>query len=531
MPYQSWFTYNIVRNYPFRWFTPVVIIGGIVSVVVFSFLNLAASGYNLQTIYTTDPNATLHQDYWFTKAPWSWMAKSRPTCQAQNIPVGSTFFTSNLGFSYTLEAVSRYSETIDASVNYPSLPYMNQQLDECHVQKVNIDVQKRDETENWQSSWWSWRGTGKVTVTCTVSTEAGPFNATFSTLCGRDQTDYSYVIQTNYTHLSSMWWATRLMNLYWNSLLTGLAQAPYQEMVNGSWTSTPIWMTFSMTLAPNKTDDITVYDFFSLSYYIIAANANLFNAVDYPLDAMYNNGGRLAFSIALTEGLSWGKLAYSSVLVDLGKPGHQNLLMDEHLLQYIMLHPDDSFRNDPENSLNCSDSDCNYYWFMWSAISPPGTDPSWPNNYSILMSDSYDTFKAQMSPLGTFDATIFTQYACSIPVRKEAGALFITILIADLVFLQAVWVLLNVVAANMVVKKSPSSMYCEGCNRQYELVPGTSGPADPAFHRDNTNDLWHSSVTSVLKLARKRAPSTQASLLPDEIGERQSRSYYTPLER
>lgn len=44
----SMFDYSISRPYPFRWFTPVVIVGGAIALVLFSFLNLVSTGYYLR---------------------------------------------------------------------------------------------------------------------------------------------------------------------------------------------------------------------------------------------------------------------------------------------------------------------------------------------------------------------------------------------------------------------------------------------------------------------------------------------------
>lgn len=59
--YSSWFSYNIARPYPFRWFTPLVVLGGIVLTVLFSLVNLGANGYYLRTVYTNDPNTTVRE--------------------------------------------------------------------------------------------------------------------------------------------------------------------------------------------------------------------------------------------------------------------------------------------------------------------------------------------------------------------------------------------------------------------------------------------------------------------------------------
>lgn len=62
MMYTSWFSYTITKPYPYRWFTPVAIVGGIILAVLFSLVNLAANGYYMRTVYTNDPNTTLIQE-------------------------------------------------------------------------------------------------------------------------------------------------------------------------------------------------------------------------------------------------------------------------------------------------------------------------------------------------------------------------------------------------------------------------------------------------------------------------------------
>lgn len=56
--YRSWFSYPISKPYPFRWFTPVALVGGIVLTVLLSLINLSANGYLLKPLYTSDPNGT-----------------------------------------------------------------------------------------------------------------------------------------------------------------------------------------------------------------------------------------------------------------------------------------------------------------------------------------------------------------------------------------------------------------------------------------------------------------------------------------
>lgn len=63
--YESFFTYNLTRPYPYKWFSWVVGLGGLGFLVFFSIVNLAANGYALNYVYTTDPNGTLSETRWF----------------------------------------------------------------------------------------------------------------------------------------------------------------------------------------------------------------------------------------------------------------------------------------------------------------------------------------------------------------------------------------------------------------------------------------------------------------------------------
>lgn len=59
--HSSIFPYPITRPYPFQWFTPVVIIGGVILTVIFTLLNFSSSVYYTKAFYTTNPNATIEK--------------------------------------------------------------------------------------------------------------------------------------------------------------------------------------------------------------------------------------------------------------------------------------------------------------------------------------------------------------------------------------------------------------------------------------------------------------------------------------
>lgn len=153
--YSSWFEYNVTRPFPLRWFTPIVIVGGTIAAVLISLINFATYGHDLTTIYTTDPNTTMARTQWFQHRPWSWDKDQQSRCESQNIPIGSTLFTTNQGLKYTLDTVWRYENDSGKVVSFPSLAYLNQNLENCHVNQIDLFLRKVDQSKANHSYWYS----------------------------------------------------------------------------------------------------------------------------------------------------------------------------------------------------------------------------------------------------------------------------------------------------------------------------------------------------------------------------------------
>jgi hypothetical protein len=155
---ESLFSYSLSRPYPFRWFTYVVAIGGMICVVLFSFVALAADGYNLDLKYTTDPNGALHHPYWFQKPPFSWVSKTRASCQPALLTTGSTYFSHNLGFTYTLDKLWREDSNSLRNRILPATGYQDALLEDCEVLLIEIDFLRNDQSLPG-GNWWSWSST------------------------------------------------------------------------------------------------------------------------------------------------------------------------------------------------------------------------------------------------------------------------------------------------------------------------------------------------------------------------------------
>jgi hypothetical protein len=156
----SYFSYNLSRPYPFRWFTPVVFAGVIALASIFSVVNFAANGYVLGTSFVSDPNATLAEKAWFEKAPFSYESKLSASCQSANIAPG-TALTTKTGFQYTLSNVWTQDEPANI-IPLPSLTYLNNTITNCTFDGVNIALYNYNPENN--SPYWSWNRDSAATV-------------------------------------------------------------------------------------------------------------------------------------------------------------------------------------------------------------------------------------------------------------------------------------------------------------------------------------------------------------------------------
>ncbi|MCJ1459442.1 hypothetical protein MMC28_009820 [Mycoblastus sanguinarius] len=112
----------------------------------------------------------------------------------------------------------------------------------------------------------------------------------------------------------------------------------------------------------------------------------------------------------------YAKVFYSSILADLGNPSPDNILVDPGLLQ-------------------------NYTSDFKESGKPHTVDWTWD-----YMGPAFSSYKSQQDPGGPLNitpSTIYAEYFCQLPQHKPAGSLIVAIFIADLVFLQALWKLLN----------------------------------------------------------------------------------------
>lgn len=452
--HESSFTYPISKPYPFKWFTPVVIIGGIIAVTLLSVLNIASSGYTLVSEYSTDPNSTRKHDDWLAKWP-TLGNKIRPICLASAIPINSQLYTNNTALQYTLSTVKLINST---AVSLPSLVYLNNPLVDCRLQSIQMSFERLERTAN-QIAARSWGLEVHGNTSCRVH---GPSGATAITLI----TEYNFVPKTvstyegqyvfpgrNATHAASLWWGESLLSYHYENLTQVFSAAI------GDQTKMSLYITRNETVHdvldqryfnvwerdttmypnPNGTvidDEASISeDHRGITAYSDPGSAGL-PGIIYRIGWIRDEYSSFPYLIANTSGPniwpivdSLTKSFESTILTDLGQlDARPNILINTTLLQ---------FYTSTIASLQSGD------------VGPASAD--------------YNSLKGSVGPLLINPSTLSTVYLCQIPRRKPARELVFSVLVADLVFLQAIWLLFTFCVGLWMKRRDPSTNYCSKC--------------------------------------------------------------------
>ena len=441
--HSSFFNYNIQKPYPFRWFTPVVLTGGLALAVLLSVLNFVQNSYVLVVEYVDNPNTTISQGVWYKNWPSYLTNGVQPTCQPTNLPVNTQFFTNQSGLMWT---VTSYFANKANPVALPSLPYLNNVLEDCDVSELRVGYDGTNGGSNdvdvsiLQYSAWSVEV--RAFVTCSVSTSSGNtfINATavYDALTPYEMTGVNDFISKNATSRASMFWSAILLRAYWiqavNKIWT-VNDDGFQD--RGTSLSKGV-----VTLYPNKNESaIANFGFFDLQYDFLQHGAAFGFTGPLNSAAFYinNQNNKTSYPDIWESVDQLAQAAFSAVLADLGQtqlPVQSSLVRDAGTIQ--------------RKTSSFNDSS---HWNL------PGGIPN------MLVHESYDSRQASSSAtgnLGLSPSVVATKYLCQIPQRKPFGDIFVSVLLADLVFLQSAWKLYTLLVDKLLLQRHLDAMCCAG---------------------------------------------------------------------
>lgn len=116
--------------------------------------------------------------------------------------------------------------------------------------------------------------------------------------------------------------------------------------------------------------------------------------------------------------------------------------------------------------------------------------------------EDYEAQKDTTGPLAVTSATLAVNYLCNVPQRKPWSELIVSILIADLVFMRALWCVFTLTMSDWVKSKEKTRNWCEECSSRENLPIGDMNAEAPVA-TDSPDDGDRSLGIPLLRLGSK----------------------------
>ena len=463
--HSSSFSYNVSRSYPFKWFTPVVFVGGIVISVLVSFLSIATSGYQFVATSSADPNSTVSSHIWFDR--WSsppLIGTIQPICQSATISLNSVLYTNNSALAYTLTDVWQESNTSaladtftgvlqdsdkEGRLSFGSLVYHNNPLRNCHIRQITISFEGFQRPPHNIATQQQGALVNADTI-CWIETPSGltglRLTAAYDYLPDVSLSEFASFRGRNSTTQASLYWGESLLYMYWVLLTNNL----HQESQDAKFDLFKGDAQFNLDHdAPSDESGVKSLDFFSIRCWFlsfsergISPNATLCSSNN--IAQLAYNTSAYPFSSIWIPADSISKALYYTVLADLGQANssYPNLLTDPELLEYFN-----------QNFTSIVQS-------IAQGVRPYGENVGLDAGLATV---PYVRHNSSQYQLNIHPSTLATNYLCQVPQLKAMSSLIVAVLIADLVLLQTIWRVFKLCIDTVLVKRHPEMKYCEGC--------------------------------------------------------------------
>ena len=240
----------------------------------------------------------------------------------------------------------------------------------------------------------------------------------------------------NATTKASLYWGETLLSMYWLQLTAEMAGS------NGNFNNPDLYKGWAGFNAKSPLiQDIQSLDFWDVGCVLVPFSAFV-RGETYDQDwCGVNTMSALVHGASFLRDIwmpadSLTKAFYSTVLTDLGQTDSRpNVLVDADLLPYYTRN----FTNITKDRLSMH-------------IKPE----------SKLGIRGFSAFYNIEDVLGALPSVFSTSYLCSAPKRKSFGSLTISILVADLVFLQALWRIYTLGVGAYLSRRYPQMNRYEG---------------------------------------------------------------------
>ena len=453
----SSFSYSITRPYPYRWFTPTAVVGGIILAVLFSAINFFSNAYNMITITTNNPDV-VEANHWSGRVPGTLTSKIQPKCEDAIIPVGSTINTNQTALSYQLVCVQ----------DHPALAYHNKPLQSCEVTQIVIDFQTNNGRQAALIDKSGWGVTVNADFTCDIPNTQDPhktmgLRARYDPLSWTAEPGVSSFIRVNTSTPGFLWAETFLLG-FWTETVTAITHQTAQDTSDTS--SSPFNLSSGYMTFERPWIDIKNKSFFPAGQYAF------FNTTSSVYKGNFSSQSNTSYS-TLTSDTPWPKIwapadrlakaMFSAITADLGQTSTEYISADGTPTDMSMITTPERLHHWTSNLTQ-----------IWDASTVSNKKSllgyGWMQMSQFPLSSSTSTgFPLQQQ---FFASTISATYTCQVPRLKSGANIFISVLVADLVLLRAAWTLYNYVVDYFLKSRHPDANLCGGCCVQRERDEG-----------------------------------------------------------
>jgi hypothetical protein len=443
--HESVFSYSLSRPYPFKWFTPTVIIGAILTTALFSFLNVAATGYEMKTVESSNPNATVEAKTFFSKWPAFMTGNSEPTCDTKILGVSNQYYTTNTALSYKLEQIIQNGS--DGVFQYfGDIPYYNNFLRDCTVPKVEISFQGLDRSA-LQIARQQWGAELRADIFCYVDIPEGSRQIGLSTTYDLNSPVNRFPGR-NETTKPSLWWGESLLAWYYIKLTRDIYASTQNDPKHDTYKG---YMDYQPPSVPIRlADEYKSPDFFQNKnstpgcYFVAWSPNGVENIIQYcePL----TRTRPFEFDSLWTTAATITKVFHSTILTDLGQ-SKPNILIDHDLMLYFAKN------------------------ITAIKAQQDGKDPTWGWGNNLKVADQllapgpYTSENANKWKLGTAPSFMSVTYLCQTAQLKGTSSLIFSVLVADIVLLQLLWLVFILIVDFFMHRRYPDMASCQGCMR------------------------------------------------------------------
>ncbi|CAG9989517.1 unnamed protein product [Clonostachys byssicola] len=449
--YKSLYSYSLTRHYPYRWFTPVLVVGGVIAIAGFSILNVAAQGYELTPRSSVNPNETSSQRDWLSNWP-TFLVGAHPSCEDTVIPLQAQIYTNKSAIPYTIESVWKIADG-EQIENLGSLVYHNQPLQQCNISSIvsDFDIQARSAS---QMAMLPVGGTVTTTAVCYFGSKEGrtyvQLNGLFDPV-GPSYRNYRSFIYSNQSYQANLYWGHSMMRTYWADMMWKFAESNKKR--GNRWYNGVVFV----DLLPEKQiateQDIMDKDFLRLDCFLnMRQDPDTRTFIEFcdsrkNMTMLAELGGDDVPDLDFWESINnLSKATYFTVLADLGR--------DDASMPNILSRP--SLLKDFTQGLAFTRENL-------------GTAFTW--GLHDIGTKSFDPSEFPSVDLAIEPAVLSTTYLCKVRVLKNPANLIMAVLVADIVFVSALWRLYKWVVDTFWVGEAATLPQC-ACYKPEEVKNG-----------------------------------------------------------